>query len=79
MLVLLMKMLTSLFCFYKHYLFIYRLHNYGELFVELNETLMPTIVAEPGLGLGDMTPLDLLLIIVGHHDYSVCVCVCMCI
>ncbi len=49
-----------------------KLHNYAQLFVELADTLMPVMVAQPGLHLGDLTPLDLLLAIVTQPDYSVC-------
>ena len=54
-----------------------KLHNYAQLFVELADTLMPVIVAQPGLNLGDLQPLQLLVQVVSYHDYSVgypCAC-----
>jgi hypothetical protein len=48
-----------------------KMHNYAQLFVELADVLMPTMVAQPGLNLGDLAPLDMLLTVVGYHDYTV--------
>ncbi|XP_062850718.1 transportin-3 isoform X1 [Trichomycterus rosablanca] len=45
--------------------------NYCRIFTELCETFMEITVRTPGQGMGDLRPLELLLICAGHPQYEV--------
>uniref|UniRef100_A0A673VZM3 Transportin-3 n=1 Tax=Salmo trutta TaxID=8032 RepID=A0A673VZM3_SALTR len=45
--------------------------NYCRIFTELCETFLETTVKSPGQGMGDLRPLELLLICAGHPQYEV--------
>lgn len=44
------------------------------MFSELNESLLQSMVSTPGVDLGDLKSLEMLLLLAGYHDYSVGLC-----
>ncbi|VDK43028.1 unnamed protein product [Anisakis simplex] len=47
-----------------------KLQSYARVFSELNESLLQPMVSTPGVDLGDLKSLEMLLLLAGYHDYS---------
>uniref|UniRef100_F1KRX1 Transportin-3 n=1 Tax=Ascaris suum TaxID=6253 RepID=F1KRX1_ASCSU len=47
-----------------------KLQSYARVFSELNESLLQSMVSTPGVDLGDLKSLEMLLLLAGYHDYS---------
>ncbi|KAH7706753.1 transportin-SR [Aphelenchoides avenae] len=47
-----------------------KLQALSRVYTELNESLLESVMNEPGTGLGDLRSVDLLLVVAAHHDYS---------